>query len=112
MSQDYGFHEPGKFNQGKAPLIRKFAVHAFPYLMAFSLLMLVVGSAWHVHDHHRDEVDACVWCLAALVVVVLAASALSKKLSPSCPGFVLPANEESSLSRPWRPQASRAPPTL
>jgi hypothetical protein len=74
--------------------------------------MLLVGSAWHVHDHRHGETGACVWCLAAMVVVVLALSLLLVGLFP--PGhylsFFIFQNSFASLS--WSSRASRAPPLL
>lgn len=110
MDHVQGFHGYRTPKEGKDSLIRKLAAQAFPYLLAISLLMLLVGSAWHVHDHHHDEADACVWCLAAMVVIVLAATALPSGLSPLHRGFILPALFKSASSFLWTPKASRAPP--
>ncbi len=93
-------------------MIRRFTAQAFPYLLAFSLLMLVVGSAWHVHDHDHGEADSCVWCLAAMVVVVLALTMLLTDRFPSGQFFTFSILQSSFASLPWSPRASRAPPYL
>ncbi len=100
------------FIHGKVSLIRRFTALGLPFLLALSLLMLLVGSAWHVHDHHHGEADSCLWCLAAMVVVVLAALIL--RLDPAAfrRGFIPLILTDFFASLCWSPRASRAPPTL
>ncbi len=93
-------------------MVRRFAAQVFPYLLAFSLLMLVVGSAWHVHDHDHGVTETCVWCLAATVVAVLVLCSLLSSLAVPGLGFRLPKSHNLQTSHFWLFRASRAPPVL
>ena len=91
-------------------MTRSFAAKVIHYLLAISLLMLVFGSAFHVHDYHAGSADTCLWCLAAITVAVLV-------VSFALTGILLVGRRFTPLPlltfvdhRPWSPRASRAPP--
>ncbi len=93
-------------------MTRTFAFKVIYSLLAITLLMLVLGSAWHVHDHHTSKADFCLWCQAAatvavlVVAIILAGTLLAGRRSTQL-ALLPPADQ-----RPWSPRASRAPPIL
>ncbi len=83
-------------------------------LLALSLLVLVVGVQWHVHDHQdgseESSEESCNWCLAAaatvLLLAVIVTLGVAQTFSPVVPTLLTPSLADFSRG-PWAP---RAPP--